>query len=198
MDQMLHDRLAALAAQDEAVRARLAADGSLFDGYHSEMQAVHEDNAAELEAIVAERGWPSVALVGEKGAEAAWLIAQHAIGLPDFQRRCLASMQTAAEAGAIPAWQPAYLLDRIRIFEGRTQIYGTQFDWNEDGLMSPRPIDVPGEVDARRAAVGLGPLAEATARHRLAVAAEPRRPGDPAKRRREMHAWAIRVGWRGP
>jgi hypothetical protein len=61
--------------------------------------------------------------------------------------------------------------------------------------MSATPIDDPESVDERRAAVGLGPLAEATARHRAASAGE-RKPASPAGRREEMDAWARKTGWR--
>jgi len=161
MDVDLRQALLGLAERDLVVRRRLAADGSLFEGYHPEMRAVHERNAAALEAILSEQGWPTRDLVGEEGASAAWLIAQHAIGLPDFQRRCLMALQSAAAAGQVPAWQPAMLLDRIRIFEGKPQIYGTQFDWDEEGRMSPLPIEAIAGVDARRATLGLPPLASA-------------------------------------
>jgi hypothetical protein len=197
MNDELRERLIALAANDEAVRSRLAADGTLFDGYHPEMQVVHEANAAALEALIAEHGWPTEALAGDDGAEAAWRIVQHAIGLPDFQRACLARIVAAADAGEIPAWQPAFLGDRIRTFEGRPQVYGTQFDWDEQGLMSPLPIEDPDNVDVRRTEIGLAPLAEATERHRRESGSEPR-PEDLAARRREAHAWAVKTGWRAP
>lgn len=185
----------ALAAHDLETRARLAADGSLFDGYHPEMQAVHEANARELEAMVAARGWPTADLAGDDGAEAAWLIAQHAIGLPPFQRHCLTLLKAAVDAGRAPAWQAAMMLDRILTFEGHPQIYGTQFDWDDGGEMSPRPIDDPDGVHGRRAEVGLEPLDQATATIRARDAGQPR-PADLAERRRRMDAWARSVGWR--
>ena len=179
----------------EEERQRLAADLSLFDGYHPEMQAVHEENAAILAGIIRERGWPTSTMVGEDGAEAAWLIVQHAIALPEFQRDCLKLLREAAAAGSIPPWQPAYLLDRILIYEGKSQIYGTGFDWDEDGLMSPRAIADPASVDERRAAVGLPPLAEAIARHRAQAEKEPK-PASYSERQRSMEEWAKSVGWR--
>ncbi len=159
------DTLLELARRDLATRERLASDGSLFNGYHPEMQQVHEENAAVLDTIISEHGWPTTAAVGREAAEAAWLIAQHAIGLPAFQRRCLSLLQAAA-TGDVPAWHPAMLLDRICVFEGRPQVFGTSFDWDEAGEMSPLPIDNAAEVDARRASVGLPPLASAIERHR--------------------------------
>lgn len=195
IDESLRRRLTNLAARDLRMREDLTTDGSLFDGYHPKMQAVHEENAAELEAIIHERGWPSTEFAGEDGAEAAWLIAQHAIGLPRFQRLCLDALSAVAADGGVPRWQPAYLLDRIRTLEGRPQVYGTQFDWDAEGEMSPLPIEDEAGVDERRTAVGLPPLAVATARQRERSREEPR-PHDPAGRRRAMEQWAREVGWR--
>lgn len=195
MTERLRELLISLTKRDFETRQRLAADLSLFDGYHPEMQAVHEENAAILDHIVEERGWPGSDMVGEDGAEAAWLIVQHAIGLPEFQRRCLKFLDAAAAAGSIPPWQPAYLLDRILTYEGKPQVYGTSFDWDEEGLMSPRPIADPASVDDRRASVGLPPLAEATALHRMQTEHQPK-PKDYAERQCDMEKWAKSVGWR--
>lgn len=191
----LRTTLLALAEHDLAVRTRLAGDGSLFDGYHPEMRAVHEENAGTLDAILDEQGWPVPGLAGEDGAEAAWLIAQHAIGLPAFQRRCLAALQIAAAKGQVPPWQPAYLFDRIRTLEGMPQVYGTQFDWDAEGLMSPLPIEDSDAVDERRASIGLPPIAETTGQHRRNLGSE-KAPADREKRAREMAAWAREAGWR--
>lgn len=197
MSEGLRQLLTSMAQRDLETRQRLAADGSLFEGYHADMQAVHEENAAVLDIIVQDRGWPNSAEVGGDGAEAAWLIVQHAIGLPKFQRKCLRLLEEAAATGKIPAWQPAYLLDRILIFEGKPQVYGTGHDWDEDGLMSPRPIADPASVDQRRAAVGLSPLAEATAQSRLQAKKENQpKPTSLAERQRSMDDWAKSVGWR--
>ncbi len=195
MDAKLKQMLLSLARRDLETRDALAADGTLFEGYHPKMRLVHEENAATLSSIVSEHGWPSRALVGEDAAEAAWLIAQHAIALPDFQRRCLEALETAASNGEVPAWQPAMLLDRIRVLEGKPQVYGTNFDWSDDGQMSPRPIEEPEGVDERRARVGLPPLATAVARQREQTASQPR-PTDVEERRRQMDQWAREVGWR--
>ena len=159
MNDSLHEQLLALKRRDESTRVQLAASGVLFDGYSKEMEAVHGDNAAALEVILDAHGWPGVALVGEEGAEAAWLVAQHAISRPGFQRRCLRDLRKSVAAGEAPAWQEAYLTDRIRMNERRPQLYGTQFDWDAAGELSVWKIEAPAEVDKRRGEVGLVPLA---------------------------------------
>ena len=174
-------------AEDLRARDALEREGRLLHGYDPGMEAVHRHNAARLREIVATHGWPGRALAGEDGAEAAWLVAQHAIGEPDFQRRCLGLLQEASACGDIPAWQPAYLLDRIRVFEGWPQVYGTQLDMLGD---VPCPIADELHVDDRRRSVGLAPLQRG--------ATGSGHPGDPDRRarEREMHEWARRVGWR--
>lgn len=187
----LRAELIALAEEDQRVRAVLAEEGVLFGGYHPRMEAVHRRNAARLSEILDEVGWPSEQIVGREGAAAAWLIAQHAIGEPDFQRRCFAELTRAADVGEVPAWQPAMLDDRIRVFEGRLQRYGTQLEIDDDGSLRPHPMEDPEQVDSRRKAVGLEPLKE-----RLAKAERVPPPADRAEYQRGYERWLREVGWR--
>src|SRR5258708_38295775 len=83
----LWNELLAMAQEEQTVRAELAADGSLFDGYHPRMEEVHRRNAARLKGIIDEFGWPGTKLVGQEGAQAAWLLLNHALGDPPLQRR---------------------------------------------------------------------------------------------------------------
>ncbi len=75
---------------------------------------------------------------------------QHAIANPALQRQCLKLIEEAVERGEAPAWQVAYLTDRIRVLEGSPQIYGTSFDWDEAGEMSPCEIEDREIVDGLR------------------------------------------------
>jgi hypothetical protein len=185
MNTALRDELLALATEDQRVRAELAADGSLFDGYHPRMEDVHRRNAARLKKIIEEHGWPGRSLVGEDGAEAACLVLHHAIGEPPLQRRGLQLLREAAAAGEVAVAHAAMLEDRIAFFEGQPQRYGTQLDWDEQGVLSPHPVEDISGVDERRRAVGLPPLAEAVrlAREGIAACGEGP-PGDWKERRR--------------
>ena len=102
------------------------------------METVHRANAARLRAIIDEYGWPGRALVGERGADAAWRIAQHAIGEPAFMRQC---RDLLAAAPDVPRWHFAYIDDRARTFEGRPQcVTGTQLRGGPGGL-EPCPLE---------------------------------------------------------
>ena len=163
MPDTLRTQLLALRARDEQVRAELAADGSLFEGYHPRMEEVHRLNARELRSVIETHGWPHDELVGAEAAEAAWLVAQHAIGEPDFMRRCRALLDEASSSGRVPRWQFAYIHDRIRVFEGKPQRFGTQIDLGPDGP-KPHELEDAAQVDAWRKEVGLPTLAVVMAR----------------------------------
>jgi hypothetical protein len=191
MDSRLADELVAMAELDQKVAGELAATGALYEGYHPRMVVIHEKNASRLQAIIAEIGWPTERLVGSEAAKAAWLIAQHAISQPEFQRSCLKRLAEAAREHTVPLWQPAMLEDRIRVFEGRLQLYGSQLEPDAHGKLRPHAIEDPERVEERRRAVGLEPLADILAR------AKPQPlPADRERFERDYQNWLIEVGWR--
>ena len=160
------------------------------------MEEVHCRNADLLADIVDEHGWPGMKLVGEDGSEAAWLVAQHAISRPEHQRAFLAALTDAVRREDAPPRYRAYLEARIRFNERRPQLYGAVLDWGPDGDLTAGPVEDPAGLDARRAAVGLPPLAHAlaAARSRARLTGEGP-PGDFTAREQEADLWAKRVGW---
>ncbi len=181
---------------DLQVRAELAASGELFGSYNEKMSVVHRQNAADLDGIIDEFGWPGTSLVGNDGADAAWLILQHAICSPEFQRKCLPILKRAAESGEVSPLHVACLEDRIRVFEERPQKYGTQFDWDGNGRLSPHAIEEPERVDEYRASVGLGPLDEKIQEMRQRARTEGHeQPEDFDEYVKNRRAWARSVHW---
>lgn len=145
--------------EDFRVRDELMAAGELGGPYVPRMETVHVRNAARLRELIAEHGWPAEDIAGDDGAKAAWFIAQHAVGEPDFQRQALALLRECAAAGRVPSWNAAYLEDRIAMLEGRPQRFGTQWlDSPLDGRIRPWRLADPERVNELRASVGLGTL----------------------------------------
>jgi hypothetical protein len=159
MNSALRDELLRMDARDQTVRAELAADGSLFKGYHPRMEAVHREHAARLRDIILRLGWPGEKLVGKDGAHAAWRIAQHSIGEPAFMRACRELLDEASRRGDAPRWQFAMMDDRIRAFEGVPQRYGSQLRETINGL-APYLLEDVNKVEEWRAEVGLPRLGE--------------------------------------
>jgi hypothetical protein len=151
-------------------------------------------HTSALEAIIEEHGWPGKSLVREDGSHAAWFLLQHAIERPDLQRRGLPLLRAAVACGEAAPAQAAYLEDKICFFERRPQRYGTQFDWDAEGRMSPWVLEDPERVDEYRSEVGLGPLQEKIEQFGKGEHG----PEDYEQYRQEMVAWARSVGWLGP
>jgi hypothetical protein len=120
---------------------------------------VDRANREWLKGVVDKKGWPGQALVGFDGSDAAWLLVQHADPDPAFQKQCLKLLEAAVQRKDARPTHLAYLTDRVLAGEGKKQVYGTQFT-TKDGRLEPRPIEDEANVDRRRAAVGLRPLAE--------------------------------------
>jgi hypothetical protein len=193
----LFEELERMADEDNRVRSELAATGELFKGYHPRMEAVHRANARRLKEIIAQHGWPGRTLVGDEGATYAWMIVQHAIGEPAFQRSCLILLMEAVARHEAPASHVAFLDDRIRTFEGRPQVYGTQFERDRNGQINPLPIEDPEHVNERRRAIGLDAIEDRTRMMRTQSGQEDiGPPKNYDEHQRELQQWAKRTGWR--
>ncbi|WP_326822600.1 DUF6624 domain-containing protein [Streptosporangium sp. NBC_01756] len=158
-DAELRDELLRRMERDQAVRTAALIGESLSRELDQEWDAVDTGNTAFLKGVIAERGWPGRDMVGEEAAHAAWVLAQHADQDPEFQRGCLPLVKSAVDAGQATPSEWAYLLDRVCVAEGRSQVYGTQY-WTRNGVFGPRPIEDPDRLDERRAEVGLAPQAD--------------------------------------
>jgi hypothetical protein len=121
--------------------------------------SIDVENTQRMKEIVEQMGWPTRSKVGGHASEMAWLLVQHADHDRSFQQRCLDLMKAQAAGEVLPG-NIAYLEDRVRVGEGRPQVYGSQFDVDKAGNFGPRPIEDPDHVDERRQAVGLQPLSE--------------------------------------
>jgi hypothetical protein len=116
----------------------------------------------KAEAIIAQYGYPGKSMVGEYES-VIWLVIQHA---PlEKQEKYLPLLDEAANKGELSKGSFALLVDRIRMYKGQPQIYGSQVVKDEKtGNLKFHTIEDEANVNKRRAEVGLGPLEE-YARH---------------------------------
>jgi hypothetical protein len=145
--------------QDQAIRNELIPTGidRLSEADRARWRAIDEDNTARMKVVVGQYGWPGPALVGQDGAEAAFMLVQHADHA--FQVDMLPFVKKAYAAGELRGQDYALLQDRVLVGDGKPQIYGTQFKI-VGGELIIQPIEDEAGVDRRRADVGLPPLAE--------------------------------------
>ena len=149
--------------QDQAIRKELISKGveRPDKAILARMQVIDTANTERVRAIVRQYGWPSPELVGRDGAEAAFLLVQHADHA--FQKEMLPLVEKAYRSGGLSGHSYALLLDRVLVGEGKPQIYGTQakrFEEWKGQEPALQPIEDEPNVDKRRAEVGLPPLSE--------------------------------------
>lgn len=194
--KILAEKIIELKNADLELRDQLIQKGTLGNGYNEEMEKLHNENAAQLNAIIDEIGYPTIDKVGEEGSKAAWLVIQHAISKPQFMRKCVKLLEIAVSENDANPVLLAYLADRIAVYGGEPQLYGTQFDWDENGEFSPQPFDNLNKVNQRRTSIGLNTLQEQTEVIRRQASNENQHPPkDFEKRQAEINKWRKKVGW---
>ena len=148
-DDGLRRELLAMLRRDQADRTGEPAD--------DETDQQRTDRLAE---IVDQHGWPGFDLVGRRGEEAAWAIAQHSDLDPEFQAEALEPLREAVARGQASPGNLAYLEDRVAAAKGEPQAYGTQVGCGPDGPQPAIGLTEPARVDELRREAGLPPLAE--------------------------------------
>ncbi|WP_347218279.1 DUF6624 domain-containing protein [Chryseobacterium sp.] len=185
MDFQFEKELIVLAHRDLEIRERLSKEGKLAAGYHPEMEQVHRDNARRLREIISEIGFPTLSKAGEKGSDAAWLIIQHSIGEPEFMKGCYRMMEE--NSLDINPKNKAYLYDRIQVFQGKPQKYGTQLIIG--GI--PYPVEDKINLNKEREKVNLHPLSE----KEINQIPDPEQITEIDSRDQEYLIWRKKVGW---
>ncbi len=180
LDVSLRDKLIAMLEADQAAR-QVVVDLMKNDAdpqsanvrrAHAAVNDVDEKNTQHLVQLIERHGWPTSARVGQEGANAAFIIAQHATHDPAFQKRYLEFLEQEYRTRGVAGQAVALLSDRIRLREGKPQRYGTQAVIRNGQLVFPGLEDRQA-VDARRAEFGLPPLAEYEAMLREAYGLPP-------------------------
>lgn len=133
---------------------------ALQQGVAARMQQIDTWSTGQVSSMLDTIGWPTLSVHGSSATLSAWLLVQHADQDVALQRRALAALGPLAASGEFPVKHHAYLVDRVATNEGRAQTYGTQGRCGEDGLWQPNPVIEPEGLEARRAGVGLGTMAE--------------------------------------
>ena len=186
--QMMH--------RDLKMREKLISEGKLSEGYHEDMRSIHTQNIEILEEIIGQIGYPNDAKVGKEASEAAWIVIQHAIEKPAFMKKCKELLRNEVDRKRADPKHLACLSDRITVLSGQPQEYGTQFDWNEEGVMAPEHMDDIEKVNRRRRELGWNNVEEQTAMIRKKAESENQKP--PAcytQRLQEISKWKKKTGW---
>lgn len=156
----LRTELDAMATTDQAARTAWVNDG-LKHGSPAEkrMQQLDAQHLLRLRVIMQRYGFPDTAQVGHDGVEDFWLLSQHAVSDKPFMDQVLRLARPLMLKGELPRRDYALMVDRVRIQQGRKQLYGSQFHVVAGHLVM-LPLEDPAHVDQRRAAMDMMPEAE--------------------------------------
>jgi hypothetical protein len=194
-EKQIQKKLNEMLEADFQKRRQLIERGTLFDGYDPEMEEIHVINSKKLDQLINEFGFPTKSKVGKESAAAAWTIIMHSISNPPFMKKILALLKSPDYIDEVEPKELAYLEDRVRVLERKPQIFGTQFDWDENNLLSPYPIENLEKVNELRENLGLPPIEEQTEIMRERAGKEGETPKNYLARLKESEDWARKVGW---
>ena len=148
------------ARDQEARHAWIAHPGSA--GFQTRVAQVDTDDIQWLHSLVRRKGFPTVAQVGEWGVRHAWLLLQHADQDPAFQAALLPVLTQRHADGELNGTTLSRFVDRVMVGQHQPQRYGTQFSpeaWATAHFGLPDEQAVR-DVDDRRRALGIMPLAD--------------------------------------
>ena len=145
-----------MAKMDQLERMKVKQKQKLYSGLAKADMA----RSRQMKRIVNKYGWPTRKLVGKRASHFAWLLVQHADHDIKFQEYCLKLIKEAGENDEAVKNEVAFLTDRILVKQGKLQIYGTQFYFDKNGELIPRPIFNLPHLNDRRKTMGLGSFNE--------------------------------------
>lgn len=130
-----------------------------------EQQKLDSVNMDKLEKIIAKYGYPGKNIVGDSLKQIAAFVIMHN---PKRQAPYVGMMWKVAQEGNITLFDAASLEDRVLMFSGKKQKYGTQMKYDtisinkETGAIKTKlriwPIEQPKKVDSLRFRIGLYPV----------------------------------------
>lgn len=143
----------------EVIKSNTQVPGSLY----TEMNRIDSSNQAWVIDKLQKHGWPEKSKIGEDAARAVFLVIQHA-ELSDIETFYPQLKQLADQGEARPV-HAAMMLDRMLMYQGKKQVYGTQASGilRDDNSFVIWPIDNPEFVNERRKEVGFPDTVEETA-----------------------------------
>ena len=158
--------LESMVDEDQEIR-RILVDSIGFDSpnagpYIKQMMDIDADNQKKIRVILNKYGWIEQSKIGAKAAEAFFYTIQHSDTtlmikwFPEFKR--------LADIGEADKVECAMMEDRLLMWKGKKQIYGTQASvFRDDKKVAIWPIEDPKNVNERRKKIGFSLTVEENA-----------------------------------
>ncbi|WP_266202826.1 DUF6624 domain-containing protein [Pontibacter kalidii] len=155
---LLQQELEEIYDHDQGVRDvdwdSINADPSAQRAYIHKMRQIDSTNQTKVLPILEKYGWLPKSRIGEKAADAVFYVVQHSNTATI--EKYLPQMEEMAKQGEASGTDAAKMRDRLLMWKGEKQLYGTQAVnfIREDARHAIWPIDDVENVNRRRKAVG--------------------------------------------
>ena len=166
----LRDELWDILFRDQGIRTLFVSlppntSDSIRQKIREEILLIDNQNTSRAIQILDISGkWPGKMMIGEMADQSLWLCLQHADQTPEVAKKYLPMLYEAVQQKRSDPMYYAYLFDRIRMHEGKDQVYGTQTYRKkiEGGEIKHFvvPIENVEEVDKRRTEMGMESISE--------------------------------------
>ena len=121
-------------------------------------KTIDEPNTKRLEEIFDQIGFPNSAKVGREGMQAFMILLQHA-PTDELRVKSLKPITAAFKNKELTPMDYANFVDRLRLHQGKKQLYGSGFEFKGDKMIMSPTEDLK-NLDKRRGKIGLPPLVE--------------------------------------
>jgi hypothetical protein len=121
-------------------------------------KAIDEPNTKRITQIFDLIGFPNTTKVGKEGLEAFMTLLQHA-PTDGLRVRSLGPISKAFKKKEIPPMAYANFVDRLRLHQGKKQLYGSGFEFKNGKLVLSPTEDIK-NLENRRKKISLPPMAE--------------------------------------
>lgn len=164
----LRIELEAMFDADQEIR-RILVDSIGLDSpeagkYFNEMASIDMTNRIKIKEILEKYGWIEQSKIGEKAAEAIFYVVQHTD--LEFIEKYFSQFKNLAARGEASTSRCATMEDRILMWKGKKQIYGTQaYSNNLSGgkKIFIWPVEDPSQVNELRKRAGFTTTVEENA-----------------------------------
>ena len=145
--------------QIEFIETKYGRDSKELHSLFNDMKLGDSINLSQVESILNKYGWLGYDKIGYQSSTALFMVIQHS--KLSIQEKYLPLIKEAVKSGNFNARNLALLEDRVAVFQGEMQTYGSQLFWSkETNAYIILPLTDPENVDKRRTEVGLQPLSD--------------------------------------
>ncbi|MXV34071.1 hypothetical protein DYQ91_14435 [Xanthomonas sp. LMG 8989] len=114
------------------------------------------ENAVFVSDVLRKYGFPDARMVGRKGVRAFYTLVQHSHS-PDLIREALGMARPLMLRGEMARHDYALMIDRLRMYQEKDQIYGSQVS-EDGGKVEAYPIQDRATLDRRREIMEMEPF----------------------------------------